>query len=67
VGNSLLANTTIRRLFIIRNGYKKSYVDANLRDADLTGVNLNLANLQWADLSGAILQKVAVLPPQAAI
>jgi uncharacterized protein YjbI with pentapeptide repeats len=57
VGDSILANAAVRELLISRNGYKKSYIRANLRDADLTGVNLNLANLQWADLSGAILQK----------
>ena len=57
VGDSLLADADVRALLISRNGYKKSYIRANLRDADLSGINLNLANLQWADLSGAILQK----------
>lgn len=56
VGDSILANTAIRELLTTRNGYRKSYVDANLRGANLMGVNLNKANLKWADLSEALLQ-----------
>ena len=40
-----------------RNGYKKSYIRANLRGANLSGVELQQADLQWADLSEAILQQ----------
>ena len=42
-------------MLVTRNGYKKSYVDANLRASNLDGVNLESANLTWADLSGATL------------
>jgi uncharacterized protein YjbI with pentapeptide repeats len=56
VGDSLLANAAVRELLTSRNGYRKSYVDANLRGANLTGVNLNEANLKQADLSNALLQ-----------
>jgi uncharacterized protein YjbI with pentapeptide repeats len=55
LGSSILSNPAVRELLITRNGYKKSYVDANLRGADLNGVNLNEANLKWADLSEATL------------
>jgi uncharacterized protein YjbI with pentapeptide repeats len=57
VGNSILANAAVQELLVSRNGYKKSYVKADLRGANLTGVNLNQANLQWADLSEANLQQ----------
>ncbi len=56
VGNSILANPVVRELLVTRNGYKKSYVDANLRTANLDGVNLEGANLTWADLSCATLR-----------
>ncbi|TAE65810.1 MAG: hypothetical protein EAZ86_23060 [Oscillatoriales cyanobacterium] len=55
VGNSILADTRIRELLITGNGYKKSYVSANLQGANLTGVNLNEANLKQANLSEATL------------
>ena len=55
LGNSILSNPAVCELLVTRNGYKKSYVDANLRGADLNGVNLNEANLKWADLSEATL------------
>jgi uncharacterized protein YjbI with pentapeptide repeats len=42
---------------ITGNGYKKSYVKANLRGANLNGVNLNRANLKWADLGEATLRQ----------
>ena len=57
VGDSLLSNAAVRDLLVTHNGYKRSYVRANLRGASLAGVNLNEANLQWADLSEAILQQ----------
>ncbi len=57
VGDSILANAAVRELLVTRNGYKKSYVDANLRGANLNGANLNEANLKWADLSEATLQQ----------
>ncbi|MGA7934154.1 MAG: pentapeptide repeat-containing protein, partial [Kovacikia sp.] len=41
---------------VTRNGSKKSYVEANLRGANLNGVDLKEANLKWADLSEAILR-----------
>lgn len=55
VGNSILADTRVRELLVTRNGYKKSYVDANLQGANLTGANLNEANLKQANLSEATL------------
>lgn len=57
MGDSVLTNAAVLDLLTSRNGYKKSYVDANLRGANLNGVNLNAANLKWADLSGATLQQ----------
>ena len=52
-----MANAAVRSLLVTRNGYKKSFVDANLRGANLDGVNLNEANLKQADLSGATLRQ----------
>lgn len=57
VGNSILANPAVRELLVTCNGYKKSYVDANLRAANLNGANLEGADLTWADLSCAILRR----------
>jgi len=57
VGNSILADTRVRQLLITANGYKKSYVGANLQGANLTGVNLNEANLKQANLSEATLHQ----------
>ena len=57
VGDSLLSNAAVRDLLVTRNGYKKSYIRANLRGANLSGVELQQADLQWADLSEAILQQ----------
>jgi uncharacterized protein YjbI with pentapeptide repeats len=56
VGDSILAKTALRDLLVSRNGYKKSYVGANLKGANLTGANLNLAILKEADVSEATLQ-----------
>jgi uncharacterized protein YjbI with pentapeptide repeats len=55
VGNSILADTRVRELLITGNGYKKSYVGANLQAANLRGVNLSYANLKQANLSEATL------------
>jgi uncharacterized protein YjbI with pentapeptide repeats len=57
VGNSILADTRVRELLITGNGYKKSYVGADLQGANLTGVNLNEANLKQANLSKATLHQ----------
>jgi uncharacterized protein YjbI with pentapeptide repeats len=57
VGDSILANPMVRELLVTRNGYKHSYVDANLRGANLNGVNLDQATLTWADLSNATLHR----------
>ena len=57
VGNSILADTRVRELLITGNGYKKSYVGANLQGANLTGVNLSEANLKQANLSEATLHQ----------
>jgi uncharacterized protein YjbI with pentapeptide repeats len=53
--NSILANSAVRELLVTRNGYKKTYIKADLRGVDLDGVNLDEANLKWADLSEATL------------
>ncbi|NEO92350.1 MAG: pentapeptide repeat-containing protein [Moorea sp. SIO3G5] len=55
-GNTILSDPAVRELLISGNGYKKSYVDANLRSANLRGANLNKANLKLADLSEATLE-----------
>ena len=57
VGNSILADTRVRKLLITRNGYNKSYAGADLQAANLTGVNLNEANLKQANLSKATLHQ----------
>jgi uncharacterized protein YjbI with pentapeptide repeats len=57
VGTSLLSNPVVRQLLVTGNGYKKSYVEANLYGANLNGVNLEGANLQDANLSHATLQQ----------
>ena len=57
VGKSILADTRVRELLITGNGYKKSYVGANLQGANLTGVNLSEANLKQANLSEATLHQ----------
>jgi len=57
VGKSILADTRIRELLITGNGYKKSYVNANLQGANLTAANLNEANLKQANLSEATLHQ----------
>jgi uncharacterized protein YjbI with pentapeptide repeats len=57
VGNSILADTRVRELLVTSNGYKKSYVGANLQGANLTGANLNYANLKQANLSEATLHQ----------
>ncbi|MEX0271414.1 pentapeptide repeat-containing protein [Leptolyngbyaceae cyanobacterium UHCC 1019] len=56
LGNSILTNPSVRELLVTRNGYKKSYIDANLRTANLNGVNLEQANMIWADLTCADLR-----------
>ena len=55
LGNTILSQANVRELLITRNGYKKSYQDANLRGANLAGVNLEQANLKYANLSEATL------------
>ncbi|XGV98520.1 MAG: pentapeptide repeat-containing protein [Leptolyngbya sp. BL-A-14] len=57
VGTSILVDGNVRDLLVTRNGYKKSYVDANLRATNLDGVNLEGADLTWADLSCAYLRQ----------
>ncbi|MEG4022417.1 pentapeptide repeat-containing protein [Microcoleus sp. S13C4] len=58
VGNSILADTRVRKLLVTGNGYNKSYVGANLQGANLTGdVNLSYANLKQANLSEATLHQ----------
>ncbi|MCU0544334.1 MAG: pentapeptide repeat-containing protein [Oscillatoriaceae cyanobacterium Prado104] len=57
VGNSILADTRVRELLVTGNGYKKSYVGANLQGANLIGVNLNEANLKQANLNEATLHQ----------
>ena len=57
VGESILADTPVRELLVTGNGYKKSYVGADLQRANLTGVNLNEANLKQANLNEATLHQ----------
>ncbi len=56
VGNSLLADSRVRDLLVTRNGYKKSYIDANFRIAILDGANLEQADLTSADFSCSSLR-----------
>ena len=55
LGNTILSQANVRDLLITRNGYQKSYQDANLRGANLAGFNLEQANLKYANLSEATL------------
>ena len=57
VGNTILADTRVRELLVTGNGYKKSYVGADMQGANLTGVNLEEANLKQANLSQATLHQ----------
>jgi uncharacterized protein YjbI with pentapeptide repeats len=57
VGNSILANPSVRDLLVTQNGYKKSYVNAYLRAINLDGVNLEEANLTLADLTCSTLRQ----------
>lgn len=56
VGDSILADAKVRSLLVTRNGYKKSFVNANLSGANLDGVNLNEANLKGANFHKASLR-----------
>ncbi|WP_446876802.1 pentapeptide repeat-containing protein [Phormidesmis sp. 146-33] len=53
LGTSILANSDVRKLLTTRNGYKKSYANADLSNANLKGANLNHANLTQALAVGA--------------
>ncbi|MDF0554938.1 pentapeptide repeat-containing protein [Kamptonema sp. UHCC 0994] len=56
VGETILTNHAVRDLLVTRNGYRKSYQEANLRGANLIDANLNYANLKNADLTNATLE-----------
>ncbi|MEB3357888.1 MAG: pentapeptide repeat-containing protein [Synechococcales bacterium] len=55
-GDTILADLNVLKLLTTLNGYRQSYIDADLRGANLSGANLEGANFKWADLSGATLQ-----------
>ena len=57
LGNSILANAAVRQLLVSRDGHDnpKDYIKANLRAANLNGVDLKGANLTGADISNATL------------
>ncbi|PSB30070.1 pentapeptide repeat-containing protein [Stenomitos frigidus] len=57
IGTSILANPAVRELLVTRDGYKKSYVDAKLRNTNLNGANLEQADLTWADLTCAHMRQ----------
>ena len=57
LGTSILANPAVCELLITRNGYKKSYKNADLYNANLKGINLECADLERANLSHANLQE----------
>lgn len=54
-GNSMLSDLAVCELLVTRNGCKKSYINTDLRGANLNRVNLNEANLTRAILSEATL------------
>ena len=56
VGNSILSNRNILNLLVTGNGRGKSYSAANLKGANLIGVDLKNANLKYADITEAIFQ-----------
>jgi uncharacterized protein YjbI with pentapeptide repeats len=56
VGETILENPEVRDLLVTRNGYYKSYQDANLRGANLMDADLSYANLKNADLTNATLE-----------
>jgi len=55
-GDTILADLNVLKLLTTLNGYRQSYIDADLRGANLSGANLEGANFKWADLSGATLK-----------
>ena len=57
LGTSILANPAVCELLITRNGYKKSYKNVDLHNANLKGINLECADLEQANLSHAALQQ----------
>lgn len=56
VAETILIDPAVRDLLVSRNGYRKSYQEANLRGANLIDANLNYANLKNADLTNATLE-----------
>jgi uncharacterized protein YjbI with pentapeptide repeats len=56
VGETILTNPEVRDLLVTRNGYYKSYQDANLRGANLMDADLSYANLKNSDLTNATLE-----------
>lgn len=56
VGNSILADLSVRKLLVSCNGYKKDYSGKNLKDANLNQANLEGANFEEVDISEATLQ-----------
>ncbi|MEL7035942.1 MAG: pentapeptide repeat-containing protein [Cyanobacteria bacterium J06592_8] len=56
VGKTILSQPAVRELLVTGKGHRKSFVDFNLRGANLTEADLSYANLKQADLSQAVLR-----------
>lgn len=56
VGDSILSDRNVLNLLVTGNGRGKSYSAANLKGANLIGVDLKNANLKYADITEATFQ-----------
>ncbi|HBK23757.1 MAG TPA: hypothetical protein DDZ60_15040, partial [Planktothrix sp. UBA10369] len=56
VGNTILENAQVRELLVSLEGYRKTFIGLNLREANLMNANLEYANLRGSDLSEASLE-----------
>lgn len=54
--NTILTNSDVLNLLVTGNGREKSYIGANLKGANLNGVDLTQAVLKNADITGATFQ-----------
>ncbi len=59
-GETILADTAVRKLLVTGKGNNKSYANANLRGANLIGADLTYADLKQADISEATFQEACL-------
>ncbi|HBW56548.1 MAG TPA: hypothetical protein DEF27_01605, partial [Oscillatoriales bacterium UBA8482] len=56
VENTILENAQVRELLVSLEGYRKTFIGLNLKEANLMNANLEYANLRGSDLSEASLE-----------